>query len=192
MLDTSRLKPDPFRAHDPDFLHFLKLMGYKCLITDFGPPGVGTSLRSSTLGPPGERLMFEDARDIYQQFWSGRMSLQQLLAQKGNTVLLAPEKMDLTPLLVYKLQRDLLELFQGILADPDNYQHRDFSFGLLVYVPRFPVHNQVPLLRLGLMMTPNVFLDIGLWPFIREVVVFRPSHLVQYSESWTHPIPEEA
>jgi len=192
VLDASRLKPDPFRAHDPEFLHFLKLMGYKCLITDFGPPGVGTSLRSSTLGPPGERLMFEDARDIYQQFWSGRMSLLQLLAQKGNTVLLAPEKMDLTPLLVYKLQRDLLELFQGILADPDNYQHRDFSFGLLVYVPRFPVHNQVPLLRLGLMMTPNVFLDIGLWPFIREVVVFRPSHLVQYSESWTHPIPEEA
>ena len=116
MLDTNRLKPDPFRAHDPEFLHFLKLMGYKCLITDFGPPGVGTSLRSSTLGPPGERLMFEDARDIFQQFWSGRMSLLQLLGQKGNTVMLAPEKMDLTPLLVYKLQRDLMELFQGILT----------------------------------------------------------------------------
>jgi len=182
------VRPDPYRAHEGSTLHWLINQGFQSLATDFAPPMPGSTLDQSCTGPPPGRLLFDEARMVHQDFWSGRKTLREILDLHGNIVLVPPEKMDITPLLQYKLQRDLLDLHQGnLLASPG--RGKDFRFGLLTYLPRLPTKKKVPDLSLGLQLAPNPFLEQPLWPFIDEIQVLRPSQTCQYSETWQHPTP---
>ena len=107
------MRPDPYRAHEGSTLHWLINQGFQSLATDFAPPMPGSTLDQSCTGPPPGRLLFDEARRVHQDFWSGRKTLREILDLHGNIVMIPPEKMDVTPLLQYKLQRDLLDLHQG-------------------------------------------------------------------------------
>jgi len=78
-------------------------------------------------------LLFDEAsKRVHQGFWSGRKTLRDIVDLHGNFVMILPEKMDVTPLLQYKLQRDLLDVHQGNLLGSSG-RRKGFRLGLVSF-----------------------------------------------------------
>ena len=100
---------DEYRCHDPLVLHWLVSLGYECLITDFGAPGAGTILASTTTMPPIQKVEYEAAKHSWDQFWKGHWDLGNLFQQHGSKVcMVAPERSEVINRLVALLQRYLM------------------------------------------------------------------------------------
>ena len=68
VLDTRKVRPDPFRAHEGSTLHWLVIQGFQSLATDFPPPMPGSTMDHFCTGPPPGRLLFDEARKVHQEF----------------------------------------------------------------------------------------------------------------------------
>ena len=109
------MRAEGFLVHDPLVIHWLVGMGMQCLITDFSAPVPGSLLASSTIGPPKELLDLQEGKAPWLDFWSGSMSIGELMQQKGSSIAMTPpDRSQHSVSMVAKLQRDLMELFQGI------------------------------------------------------------------------------
>ena len=92
----------------------------------------------------------------------------------GNKIcLVVPERFGQMPKLISKLQRDLLVMHQCSMAtvsDPD------WKFGLLFNVKKFPLGpvDHAEIIQLGLFMSCQDFLHIGLWGFVGNLEVMNP------------------
>ena len=67
------------RAHDPFVLQVIDSLGYKKIIADFGVPKPGTSLAAMVTTSPLLRLPITEAKDHRKNFWSGKVSLVELM-----------------------------------------------------------------------------------------------------------------
>ena len=118
----NKLKVDECRAHDPFILHVTDNFGHKKIIADFGLPKLATALAAMVTTPPPSRLPIADAKLHWRNFWSGNISLLDLM-ETLNTKSLAmvlPERNQGASLrlLSYWLQRNLLEMgFHGYFTN---------------------------------------------------------------------------
>ena len=91
----------------------------------------------STVLPPRERVDLNDAKDKWVSFWNGSLSLHAMFQLYGNKIcMVVLERFDHMPLLVSKLQRDLLEMRQPTMS---NVCAPDWKFGLLCNAAKFPL-----------------------------------------------------
>ena len=101
--------------------------------------------------------------------------------------MVAPERMDCLPTLVAKLQRDLMELHTTTLFDrTGTTTSKDWKFGLLINVPKFPVSSdgKTEDIALGLNFVKNEWLEMPLWPFIDNIVFLKQLKDLQLSAGW--------
>ena len=94
---------------------------------------------------------------------------------------------DCLPTLVSKLQRDLMELHTTTVFDnTGTTTSRDWKFGLLINVPKFPVSpdGKSEDIALGLNFVKTEWLEMPLWPFIDKVVFLTQLKDLQLSVGW--------
>ena len=108
---------------------------------------------------------------------AGQINLKDIFQAHGNKVcMVAPERMYCLPTLVSKLQRDLMELHTTTVFDKNRTTtSRDWKFGLLINVPKFPVSpdGKSEDIALGQNFVKTEWLEMPLWPFIDKVVFLK-------------------
>ena len=110
----------------------------------------------------------------------------------GNKIcMLAPERFDHMPFLISKLQRGVFEMHQSTLT---NMCVPDWKLGLVCTVNKFPwdhdTHSE--LIQLGSCVSWQDFLHIGLWGFMDNLVVTKPSKPMQLGLGYNEPKPVQA
>ena len=180
---------DHLRCHDPSALHWLASLGYGALLVDFGIPDPNSPILKEDMVPSRARVPIEQAKEDWLSYWRCQTSLSQLFDKHGNTVvLLMPDSSELNPLLVAKVQRDMMEMTLQVEQDPGS-KYQGFKLGILATVTKFPKDDQQHEdIRIGLHMAPVYMLHIGLWPWIQDVAVLRPTKNVQVGvnyHKWT-------
>jgi len=130
----------------------------------------------------------QQAKQTWESYWQGQNNLKDIFQAHGNKdCMVAPERMDCLPTLVSKLQRDLMELHTTTVFDKNRTTtSRDWKFGLLINVPRFPVSpdGKSEDIALGLNFVTTEWLEMPLWPFIDQVVFLTQLKDLQLSVGW--------
>jgi len=164
------------------------------LITCFGAP---VEKMVSAIGDQAvvckQRMDLQQAKLTWEGYWKGETTLKELFSQHGNKLcMMAPERMDCLPTLVAKLQRDLFELHTATIFDKTGTTtSRDWKFGLLINVHKFPVSSdgRTEDIALGLNFVKNEWLEMPLWPFIDNIVFLKQLKDLQLSAGWATNTP---
>lgn len=187
---AGKIWADPCRSHDPLVLNWVAAaLEFDKLITCFGAP---VDKMVNAIGEQAvvcrERMDLQQAKNTWESFWQGQTTLKEIFLAHGNKVcMMAPERMDCLPTLVAKLQRDLMELHTTTIFDKSGSStSRDWKFGLLINVPKFPVcsDGKTEDIALGLNFVKNEWLEMPLWPFIDKIVFLKQLKDLQLSAGW--------
>ena len=180
---------DPLRVHDPLVLHWLAGLGYSKIMTDTGTPSSGSPLLGANVGIPAQRVDIDHAKKLHTDYWTGHLSLAGLFKElDSNQVELGcPERRQVMPLCISKLQRDLIELFT---MQTCKMLPVDWKVGILMNMPKIPLDlNNQEMVQLGMHMYHMDFLHIGLWPFWDDIQVMRPPRAMQVGVGYMYPKP---
>ena len=176
---------DCFRAHDNYVLHWLKSLDYTTLVTDFGALSKG-ALGDYQCMPPKGRMDILEAREVYTNFWKGRLTLKSLLSAHGpKVVMLFPEKNKYGKVFLALLQRQLLELHQ----ETSDFMP-DWELALLINIHRLPMDQQnQEMIPLGLNMVKVDPLHMCMWPFVDQITFLKHPRLAQFGAGYYNPQP---
>ena len=157
------------------------------LFTCFSIPSPGTSLASQHQTVPNNRAPLQEGLATWVNYFKGKQTMRELLSNHGGSVcLVAPERLEHMPMIIGKVQRDLMELH---LADILGIQEDTWRFGILVNAPRFPLlyKEKRKDFWLGMHMHHMDFFHVGLWPFIDDLQFFKPPKMMQVGVGWDFP-----
>jgi len=135
-----KVSADPCRSHDPLILEWLVGLGFRRLITCFGVPrDKMTNATGEQAVVCKERVDLQQAKIEWESFFRGTTTMRDLFREHGTHLcMVCPERTEALPTLVAKLQRELFELHQEAIWNPKKEGVKDWSFGLLINVAKFP------------------------------------------------------
>lgn len=108
----NKIKAEEHKSHDPIIHHWLANYGFEALLTDFCAPAAGTALASTTTLPTPARVDYNEAKQYWESYFRGHMSLRDLFTKYGNkVVLVVPDRQEAMPRVLAKVQRDIFELY---------------------------------------------------------------------------------
>ena len=108
----NKIKAEDHKSHDPIIHHWLANYGFQNLLTDFCTPAAGTALASTTTLPTPARVDHNEAKQYWEAYFKGNMSLRDLFTTYGNkVVLVVPDRQEVMPRVLAKVQRDIFELY---------------------------------------------------------------------------------
>ena len=163
---------DGHRAHSNFILNWLVKMGYNKLCTDFAQ---FQDNLTSHLNPPPERLNIPEAKQVWTEFWSGRLKLNHLVNEGDQWVFACPEgKHEDVRLLCRLLQENVLMM---------HALKKDFKIALLINIHRLPFADDTHEdLNLGKDLYENEFLSVHMMPLIDNVIVMSPQAKGQFGQ----------
>ena len=112
---------DSHRCHDPMALHWLVTLGFEKLLACFSNSAPSSPLTTATVVPPKERVDLGVAKLHWESYMSGKVTLKEIMETLGTRKVsfVAPERMETVTTIMAKLQRELMEMHQHTIHNPD-------------------------------------------------------------------------